>query len=102
MFVGISSVEYTMIGVTRLGRSSRKRMYLGRAPRLRAASTNSRSRSESVWSRMILLIYGQLKNLIIKISKAIRSVLLERLNVVDGIMLASVIVKISSGKARNT
>src|ERR1017187_1992054 len=50
MFVGISRVEYTRMGATRLGRSSRNRMYGPRPPMLRAASTNSRSRSDRVHS----------------------------------------------------
>ena len=45
---------------------------------LRAASTNSRSRSDSVWPRMIRPMYGQVKKPITKISSPIRSALPEQ------------------------
>ena len=42
-----------MIGATRLGRISRKMMRRFDAPSERAASTNSFSRSDSTWPRMM-------------------------------------------------
>ena len=44
-----------------------------RAPRLRDASTNSFSRSESTWPRMTRPMYAQLKKPMMKISRLIRT-----------------------------
>ncbi len=77
-------------------------MYGPRAPMLRAASTNSRSRSDSVWPRMIRPMYGQAKKPITKTSRPIRSEFPDRPNADDGMTPTSAIANTSSGKARKT
>src|SRR6201989_100276 len=88
------------MGPTRVGSSSRNRMYGPRAPRLRAASTNSRSRRDSVWPRMIRPMYGQAKKPITKTSSPIRSEFPDSPNADDGMTPTSAIANTSSGKAR--
>src|SRR5918994_1086855 len=60
-----------MIGATRLGRISRNMIRAWEAPTDREASTNSFSRSESVWPRMIRAISVQVVAAITKITTAI-------------------------------
>ena len=73
-----------------------------RAPRLRAASTNSRSRSDSVWPRMIRPMYGQLKNPMITMMRTMRSVSPCRPNAWSGMTPTSASANSSIGKARKT
>src|SRR6266545_1701288 len=77
-------------------------MYVLRAPRLRAASMNSRSRSDSAWPRITRAMYPQLKNPMMKISRTIRSESPESPKAESGITPASAIANTSSGNARNT
>jgi len=60
-------------GATRFGSNSRNRMQGVRAPRLRAASMNSRSRSDRTCPRIIRPMYGQAKSPMRKMSKVIRN-----------------------------
>ena len=60
----MSKVEYTMSGATRFGKMSTKMIRRSLAPSDRAASTNSFSRRESVWPRMIRPTTAQLKKAI--------------------------------------
>src|ERR1700686_255524 len=61
---GESKGEYKRGGATRFGRMSRNTIHRSVAPSDRAASTNSFSRRDSVWPRMIRPTTAQLKKAI--------------------------------------